>query len=118
MIGFCLGGRYAVLLAAKIGGSVRLRPYYPSIRVPKSPNQTLDAVALAADIPCPVHLVHGTGDQVFLHPVYLQVRDVLEQRNAATFVQVHPGAVHSFMRDGPPQRTRPTRRPAACPGRR
>lgn len=99
VIGFCLGGRYAVLLAAKDRRLNCCVTYYPSIRVPKSPNQTLDAVALAADIPCPVHLIHGTGDKVFLHPVYLQVRDVLEQRKAATMVQVHPGAVHSFMRE-------------------
>jgi carboxymethylenebutenolidase len=96
--GFCLGGRYAVLLAAKDKRLAACVPYYPSIRVPMSPNQTLDAIALAADIRCPVHLVHGTGDQVFLHPVFLKLRDVLDARQAATTVQIHPGAVHSFMR--------------------
>lgn len=98
VVGFCLGGRYAVLLAAKDRRVVGCVPYYPSIRVPMSPNQTLDAIALAAEIACPVHLVHGTGDQVFLHPVFLKLRDVLDQRPVATTVQVHPGAVHSFMR--------------------
>jgi carboxymethylenebutenolidase len=98
VMGFCLGGRYAVLLAAKDKRLVACVPFYPSIRIPMSPNQTLDAVALASDITCPVHLVHGTGDQVFKHPVFLQVRDVLDQRAAATMTQVHPGAVHSFMR--------------------
>ena len=97
-VGFCLGGRYAVLLAAtdrRIKGCVA---YYPSIRVPMSPNQTLDAIALAADIQCPVHLVHGTGDQVFVHSVFLKLRDALDARRVATLVQVHPGAVHSFVR--------------------
>ena len=98
VLGFCLGGRYAILLAARDKRLFACVPYYPSVRVPMSPNQTLDAVALAADIQCPVHLVHGTGDQVFLHPVFVQVRAALEQRAAATVVQVHPGAVHSFMR--------------------
>ena len=73
-------------------------PYYPSIRVPNPPNQTLDAVALAAEIPCPVHLIHAGADQVFEPAVFALVRDVLEQRTVATMVQVHPGAVHSFMR--------------------
>ena len=98
VMGFCLGGRYAVLLAAKdkqIAGCV---PYYPSIRVPMSPNQTLDALALAADIACPVHLIHGTADQVFVQAVFLKLRDVLDARPVATTAQVHPGAVHSFMR--------------------
>jgi carboxymethylenebutenolidase len=98
VLGFCLGGRYAVLLAAKDKRLVACVPYYPSIRVPMTPNQTLDAIALAANIACPVHLVHGTADQVFLHPVFLQLRDVLDKRPIATIAQVHPGAVHSFMR--------------------
>jgi carboxymethylenebutenolidase len=98
VVGFCLGGRYAVLLAAKDKRVVGCVPFYPSIRVPMSPNQTLDAIALAAEIACPVHLVHGTADQVFLHPVFLKLRDVLSERKAPTTVQVHPGAVHSFMR--------------------
>jgi len=98
VVGFCLGGRYAVLLAAKDKRVVGCVPYYPSIRVPMSPNQTLDAIALAAEIACPVHLVHGTADQVFLHPVFLKLRDVLDQRQAPTTAQIHPGAVHSFMR--------------------
>lgn len=98
VVGFCLGGRYAVLLGAKDKRVKACVPFYPSIRVPIMPNQSLDAVALAADIACPVHLVHGTGDQVFLHSVFLQVRDVLEKRNAVTVTQVHPDAVHSFMR--------------------
>jgi carboxymethylenebutenolidase len=98
VLGFCLGGRYAVLLAARDRRLFACVPFYPSIRVPMSPNQSLDALALAADIRCPVHLVHGTADQVFLPPVYARLRDILEQRSAATMVQVHPGAVHSFMR--------------------
>jgi len=98
VLGFCLGGRYAVLLAAKDKRLVACVPYYPSIRVPMLANQTLDAIALAAEIACPVHLIHGTADQVFLHAVFLQLRDMLDRRKAATIAQVHPGAVHSFMR--------------------
>ena len=97
-MGFCLGGRYAVLLAAKDKRLATCVAYYPSIRVPMSPNQTLDAIALAAEIPCPVHLIHGTADQVFVQPVFETLRAVLEERSVATLVQVHPGAVHSFMR--------------------
>jgi carboxymethylenebutenolidase len=98
VMGFCLGGRYAVLLAAKDKRLVACVPYYPSVRVPMSPNQTLDALALAAEIACPVHLVHGTADEVFVNAVFVQLRDILEQRKSATMVQVHPGAVHSFVR--------------------
>ena len=74
-------------------------PYYPSIRVPHKPNESEDAVALAPQIACPVHLVHGSADKVFLQPVFETLRGILEQRGVATMVQVHPGAVHSFMRE-------------------
>jgi carboxymethylenebutenolidase len=98
VMGFCLGGRYAVLLAAKDKRLAGCVAYYPSVRVPMSPNQSLDAIALAADIQCPVQLIHGTADQVFLQPVFLKLRDALDARKVATMVQVHPGAVHSFVR--------------------
>ena len=98
VLGFCLGGRYAVLLAARDKRLFACVPYYPSIRIPMSPNQTLDAVALASDIRCPVHMVHAGADQVFVQAAFEKVRDALERRQAPTFVQVHPGAVHSFLR--------------------
>jgi carboxymethylenebutenolidase len=97
-LGFCLGGRYAITLAGRDKRLFACIAYYPSIRIPMSPNQTLDAVALAAEIECPVHLIHGSADQVLLAPVFAQVCAALEQRAAATVVQIHPGAVHSFMR--------------------
>lgn len=98
VLGFCLGGRYAVLLAAHDKEITACVPYYPSIRVPMKPNETFDAIALASDITCPVHLVHGTGDEVFTNAVFENLRVALERRQAATIVEVHPGAVHSFMR--------------------
>jgi carboxymethylenebutenolidase len=98
VLGFCLGGRYAVLLAAHDGRVAACVAYYPSIRVPMKPNESRDAIAVAAQIPCPVHLVHAGNDEVILYPVFEQLRKALEQRSAATFTQIHPGAVHSFMR--------------------
>jgi carboxymethylenebutenolidase len=98
VMGFCLGGRYSLLLAAQDRRLAACVAFYPSVRIPNKPNESRDAVGLAAGIACPVHLVHGTGDEVFVHAVFLKVREALEQRPAPTFVQVHPGAVHSFMR--------------------
>jgi carboxymethylenebutenolidase len=97
-LGFCLGGRFAVLLAARDKRLVACVPYYPSIRLPMPPNHTLDAIALAADIACPVHMIHAGADRVFGPEAFVRTREALERRAAATVVQVHPGAAHSFMR--------------------
>src|SRR4029078_5914241 len=98
VMGFCLGGRYAVVLAGKDKRLDACGPYYPSIRVPNKQNESEYALALAAQIACPVHLIHGSADKVFLQPVFERLRGILEQRPVATMVQVHPGADHSFVR--------------------
>lgn len=98
VLGFCLGGRYALLHAAQDRRLAACVSFYPSIREPAKPNETLDAVARAARINCPVHLVYAGNDNVFMHQTFTRLRDALERRSAATIIQVHPGAVHSFMR--------------------
>lgn len=98
VLGFCLGGRYSLLLAGRDRRLFACVSYYPSVHVPKLPHQTLDAVALAGEIACPVHMIHAGDDKVFVQAAFVQVREALERRTVATVVQVHPGAAHSFMR--------------------
>jgi carboxymethylenebutenolidase len=98
VIGFCLGGRYALLLAAQEPRLAACVAFYPSIREPNKPNETLDALALAARIAAPVQVATGTADEVFKLDTFLKLRQTLEQRAAATVTHLYPGAVHSFMR--------------------
>jgi carboxymethylenebutenolidase len=96
--GFCLGGRYALLMAAADKRMVGCSAFYPSIREPMKSNERLDALAKAADIACPVQVTWGTADQVIVKPTFLKLREALETRKAATLAEVYPGAVHSFLR--------------------
>jgi carboxymethylenebutenolidase len=98
VLGFCLGGRYSLLLAAHDKRLAACAAFYPSVRVPMKPNERRDAVALAAQISCPVHMVQAGADEVIVMPTFLKLREALEKRPAATMTQLHPGAVHSFMR--------------------
>jgi len=98
VLGFCLGGRYSLLLAAHDKRLAACAAFYPSVRVSMGPNQSRDPVALAAQIACPVHLVQAGNDEVIVFPTFLKLREVLEKRPVATLTQLHPGAVHSFMR--------------------
>jgi carboxymethylenebutenolidase len=98
VLGFCLGGRYSLLLAAHDKRLAACAAFYPSVRIPMKSNERRDAIALAGEIACPVYLVHAGNDEVILFPTFLKLREVLEKRAVATMTQLHPGAVHSFMR--------------------
>jgi carboxymethylenebutenolidase len=96
-LGFCLGGRYCLLLAARekrLGACVSV---YPSIHSPRRPNQDEDAIARAADIACPVHVVYPGRDNVTNNEVFYRLQQTLQQRQAQTMVQLFPAADHGFM---------------------
>ncbi len=61
-----------------------------------------DALGLAAEIACPVHLIQPGHDHVSSEETYTTLKQGLLQRAAATIVQYHPEAEHGFMhRDKP-----------------
>jgi carboxymethylenebutenolidase len=98
VLGFCLGGRYALLLAAQDRRLAACVAFYPSILAPRASHHTRDALALSAQIACPVHVVYGSNDAVISRETFLSLRETLERRPAATMTEFHPDAVHSFMR--------------------
>src|SRR5262249_8376465 len=57
VLGFCLGGRYALIAAAQEKRMKACAAAYPSIENPRLANQQHDAVALATDIACPGHVL-------------------------------------------------------------
>ena len=98
VIGWCFGGRLALVLAGSEPGLAACIAYHPSIRAQRGPQQTQDPLALARDIRCPVQWVHPAADQVITPEVFTELRTALESRVVgATEVQIHPGAEHGFM---------------------
>jgi len=92
-LGFCLGGRYCLLLAARekrIGACVAI---YPSIHA----SQGDEVMARAADIACPVHFVYPGRDTVTTNDVFNRLQQTLQQRQAQTMIQLFPAADHGFM---------------------
>jgi carboxymethylenebutenolidase len=96
-LGFCQGGRFALLIAARDPRIESCATYYPTIRTPMAANQTLDVVALASDIPCPVQFVYGGQDHITGWDTFAKLRDNLSKRPAPTVVQLYPVADHGFM---------------------
>ena len=101
-IGFCLGGRYNLLLGAdnkRLGAVVS---YYPSIEDPRLAQQTRDAVAEAAAIACPVQVVTAGHDHVTAPATRLRLQEILQARAAPTVMQSWPEADHSFLEPARP----------------
>jgi carboxymethylenebutenolidase len=96
-VGFCLGGRYGLLLAAKDRRIAACLPYYPTIETPPLPGQDEDVVALAATIACPVHMVRAGKDHLTSEDVFRRLQATLQRRSAPTTIQVYPDGDHGFM---------------------
>jgi carboxymethylenebutenolidase len=108
VIGFCIGGRFALVAAAE---DQRLRccaAAYPSIESPRLSNQEVDAIEAAGRISCPVHILQPGNDHVTSPPTYQQLKQKLLSRRAPTIVQTYPEAEHGFM-----HRDKPEANPAA-----
>jgi carboxymethylenebutenolidase len=97
VLGFCLGGRYALMAAARERRIKACAAAYPSIEDPRLPNQEEDAVALAGDIACPVHVVQPGHDHVATVETYAALKAQLHKRAAPTVWQYYPDAEHGFM---------------------
>jgi carboxymethylenebutenolidase len=108
VLGFCLGGRFVLLRAAQDGRIKACAAAYPSIDNPMKPNQSKDALRLAATIRCPVLICQPGIDHVASPETYRMLRDALLGRSAPTVIQYFPEAEHGFM-----HRKEPAANPAA-----
>ena len=108
VIGFCLGGRFALMAAAKDHRVKACGAVYPSIEAPLLANQEEDSVALAAGIRCPVHIIQPGHDHVASPATYAALKETLLKRTAPTTWQYYPDAEHGFM-----HRKEPAANPAA-----
>jgi carboxymethylenebutenolidase len=95
--GFCLGGRYGLLLSARDKRIKACLSYYPTIETPPLKGQTENVVALATGIACPVHLIYEGKDHLTSREVFLRLQANLQGRTAPTTVQLHPDGDHGFM---------------------
>ena len=103
LIGFCIGGRFALLQAARDKRLKACAMAYPSIENPRLANQELDALALAAGINCPVHLIRPGKDHVTNPETYEALTRALLTRSSPTTIQIHPAAEHGFMHRETPE---------------
>jgi carboxymethylenebutenolidase len=97
VLGFCLGGRYALLLGAHEPRLAGVVAYYPTIETPRLPSQEWDVVAQASGIACPVHLITPGIDHLTSRAVFDALQTSLQSRPALTSIQYFPQAEHAFL---------------------
>lgn len=112
IVGFCMGGMYALMAAASCHGVAASVPFYGLLshshgilfdeagldpeKKPRSP------LSYAADVRCPLLAYFGAADE-FVPPSDVEaLESELDRVHAATEVVVVPGAGHAFMNDTRP----------------
>jgi carboxymethylenebutenolidase len=96
-LGFCLGGRYTLVLAAHDQRLRGIVSYYPTIETPRLPSQEWDAVAEAVNIACPVHLITPGNDHLTSHETFQMLQKNLQSRSQPTSIQYFPQAEHAYL---------------------
>lgn len=101
VIGWCLGGRFALLLGARDSRLANVVALHPTVPGTPMPNHTLDAVEFTARITAPTLMVYPSADEVVPVESFHRLRAALESRaDAPSVVHVYPGAQHGFTARG------------------
>lgn len=99
-IGWCLGGRFALLLGARDSRLVNViahHPTVPSKRPPHHAHHAYDAVAEVSGITAPVMVLYPSADSIVPVEDFGALQAALQARPAsATITHYYPGAVHGF----------------------
>jgi len=96
-IGYCLGGRFVLLLGASDDRLACVVSYHPTVPLEPAPNHTIDVVASAARTAAPV-MMHYPGKDALVPPESFQrLQTALQSRpRADTLIHVYPQAAHGF----------------------
>jgi carboxymethylenebutenolidase len=97
VIGWCLGGRLALLLAGRDQRPANVVAYHPTVPIPPASNHELDAADYAARVTAPVMLLYPAADSLTPFTSFQRLQTALQGRTSgATLSHVYPGAEHGF----------------------
>jgi carboxymethylenebutenolidase len=110
LIGFCMGGQYALLAACTCRGLSAVAPFYGMIRYApgldhaKKPRQPLDAIP---NLSCALLGLYGAEDALIPRADVEALKRALTATSRAHDVRVYAGAGHAFLNDTRPEAYRP-----------
>jgi carboxymethylenebutenolidase len=102
LIGFCMGGQYALLAACTCKGLSACAPFYGMVRYAagldplKKPRQPLDAIP---QLSCALLGLYGAEDHLIPVADVEELKRRLAKTERAHEVHLYPGAGHAFLND-------------------
>ncbi|TDD62294.1 dienelactone hydrolase [Kribbella antibiotica] len=97
VMGWCLGGRFALLLGARDQRLANVVAFHPTSPSELHPQHTHDTIADAVSITAPVLVSYPSADTLVPNADFEALQTALQSRSAgATFTQYFPGAAHGF----------------------
>lgn len=97
VIGWCMGGRFALLLGGRDHRLANVVAYHPTVPGTPAPNHTLDAVAATAATEAPVLMLYPGADHLVPMESFQRLQAALLSRTGApSLVHFYPGAEHGF----------------------
>lgn len=93
LLGFCIGGAFAIQACATTGKPACAISYYGQLRNPKKP---IDPITLAPELNAPLLLHIGERDRLITNTDVNQFRDAAQRSPAPIEVHTYPGAPHAF----------------------
>ncbi len=117
VVGFCMGGMYALMAAARCSGLAAAVPFYGLLSHGHGilfDEQGLDPalkpsepLALASEVECPTLAFFGDQDEFVPMDDIRALEAAFETASASAEVVVYPGAGHAFMNDTREEAFRP-----------
>ena len=108
VVGFCVGGQYAVMAACKVTGLRACVSFYGMLRYaerpPHKPESPLD---MAAALGCPLLGLYGAEDALIPIADIHELEAVLARTGKRFEYEIYPGAGHAFLNDARPDAYRP-----------
>jgi carboxymethylenebutenolidase len=98
VLGFCMGGRMALLLAAQDSRVKAVSAFYPTMRDPR-PANAIDLPPVADKIACPVQVHYPGKDHLTSHASLQRLRAALDARQSTAPAAVlhYPQGTHGFL---------------------
>jgi carboxymethylenebutenolidase len=100
-IGWCMGGRFALLHGARDQRLASIVAYHPTVPGTPAANHTISAVDSAAAIGAPVMMLYPGQDHLVPQESFQALQTALHSRaEAASLIHLYPGAEHGFSAKG------------------